>query len=60
MEININQESVKAVSFVKDWLLSREDRPIEHNEEWEHFVLILAECYRDYKIKNDDEKRIRP
>ena len=56
----MNQESVKAVSFVKDWLLSREDRPIEHNEEWEHFVLILAECCRDYKIKNDDEKRIRP
>ena len=48
MEINIDQESAKAVAFVKGWLVSREVVPMEHDEEWEHFAHILAQCCRDY------------
>ena len=60
MEVAINdkaKEAYKAVSFAKQWLESREFAPIEHDDDWNHFVQILSECCIDYhKFRKDDEQ----
>ena len=57
MEIKLNptkSEPEKAVDFVKQWLVSREVVPMEHDEEREHFAQILAQCCNDYyRYRND-------
>lgn len=37
-----------AKEFVVDWLDKHQGAPVEHDEDWRHFVGILAECAEGY------------
>ena len=48
MEVNINDNSIQAVAFAKNWLTKRDNPQTVHDENWDRFAQILAECSRDY------------
>ena len=49
-------ESVQAVKFAKEWIISREPKNAVHDENWSQFVQILAEFGRDYQLSRNDKK----
>ena len=49
-------ESLEAVKFAKDWIISRESKNAVHNENWTQFVQVLAEFGRDYYLHRNDTK----
>ena len=49
-------ESVQAVKFAKEWIISREPKNAVHDENWSQFVQILAEFGRDYHLSRNDKK----
>ena len=48
MEVSINDNSIQAVAFAKNWLTKRDNHQTVHDENWDRFAQILAECSRDY------------
>lgn len=44
----INPNYVDAETFVVAWLNAHEAAPVEHNEDWAHFVSIVADCAEAY------------
>ena len=47
IQIN-NDNSIQAVAFAKNWLTKRDNPQTVHDENWDRFAQILAECSRDY------------
>ena len=47
-KVNINDNSIQAVAFAKNWLTKRDNPQTVHDENWDRFAQILAECSRDY------------
>ena len=43
MEVNINDNSIHAVAFAKNWLTKRDNPQTVHDENWDMFAQILAD-----------------
>lgn len=58
MEVNINDNSIQAVAFAKNWLTKRDNPQTVHDENWDMFAQILAECSRDYLESLNKSKKL--